>query len=344
MRRLQKKMDQLKFALYCFKKGQDLRFVKRVKTLGEEYNFVTVESYGDKEGDSAVYLIDMEEASAGFFAIHNRLLALLYFSDQYGMKAVVRYPASYCYAEDHPINGTDNPFEYFFEQPCGISLKDIEDYKLVIRYKKENSYLVNRLCGDANGYARSEADLNEMAQITAKYIRLRQPLKEELQEQIRKLLGEMPALAVHVRGTDFKRNYNGHPVRIGAEEYLLEATRIFEGGHYDRIFLATDDLEAVGLFKDKFGDKLVCYEDVVRSKGNDTVMHSAIERENHHYRLGVEVLRDMYTLAGCEGLVAGLSQVSYAAQIQRKSTGKEYRDLTILDKGINYHGKYNCPV
>ena len=55
------------------------------------------------------------------------------------------------------------------------------------------------------------------------------------------------------------------------------------------------------------------------------------------------MLRDMYTRAACDGLIAGLSQVSYAARIQKKSVGKEYGDLVILDKGINYHKKNNCP-
>ena len=60
--------------------------------------------------------------------------------------------------------------------------------------------------------------------------------------------------------------------------------------------------------------------------------------------LGVEVLRDMYSMAECDGLVAGLSQVSYAARIQKKSMGSEYEDLVILNKGINYHQKENCPA
>lgn len=343
MQRLQNKMEQFKFALYCFKKGQDARFIKRVKTIGEEYNFVTIESYGNKKSEEPVYLIDMEESHSGFFAIHNRLLALLYFADQFGMKAVVQYPASYCYAENHPVNGVENPFEYYFEQPCGIGIEDVKQYQLVLRSKKENSYLVNRLSENVNGYARSEAYLNEMARITAKYIHLKSALKEQLAEQIEQLLEREPVLAVHVRGTDFKRNYNGHPVQVGINEYLQETIKIFESGNYRRIFIATDDSEALKVFKKAFGDKLVYYKEVVRSEGNDTVMHSVIERENHHYQLGVEVLRDMYTLAECDGLIAGLSQVSYAARIQKKSVGKEYRDLSIIDKGINYHGKNNCP-
>ena len=345
MGRFKNKLEQLKFAVYCYKKGQDSRFVRTVRQLTGKNNLIYVESYGDKRNDDTVFFIDMEESHSGFFAEHNRLLAMLYFADKYDMKPVVKYHKGYCYAEKQPVNGTMNPFEYYFEQPSGISLEELKSFKRVFRSRKENSYEVNKLCDDPNGYTRSEEYLNEMARITAKYIRLNSIVKEKMDAEILELLKNDAgkALAVHVRGTDFKQNFNGHPVSVGTDEYLETAVRTFESGAYDKVFLATDDSEALEKFSKQFGDKLAFYKDVVRSKGDDTVMHSRLERKNHHYLLGYEVLRDMYTLAACDGLIAGLSQVSYAARIQKKSTGKEYSDLIILNKGINYHKKNNCP-
>ena len=182
-----------------------------------------------------------------------------------------------------------------------------------------------------------------MARITAKYIRLNTIVGTKVEEEIHALLGGGKALAVHVRGTDFKQNFNGHPVAISADEYLKETVRVFEQGGYEKVFLATDDSTALKKYQERFGENVVFYQDVVRSDGEDTVMHSDRPRENHRYLLGYEVLRDMYTLAACDGLIAGLSQVSYAARIQKKSTGKEYGSLVILEKGINYHKKNNCP-
>lgn len=359
MGRISNKLKQLKFAAYCFRKANNARFVKRVEALDKEDNLVSLESYGEKTGYAPVYFIDMEESHSGFFAEHNRLLAMLYFADKYHLKPVVRFHRGYCYAEEHPVNGTDNPFEYYFKQPGGISLTELSEYGCVLKSRKENSNLAIALNEDSNGYSRSEAYLDEMGRITGKYIRLNETVKRKLQADMEKLgiNGEFEAkqddgtgaqtagciLAVHVRGTDFKQHYNGHPVQVTIEEYLQAAVKLFERGQYTGVFLATDDTDAIAAFQKEFGDKLVFYRDVIRSSGKDTVMHSTVQRENHHYLLGFEVLRDMYTLASCEGLVAGLSQVSYAARIQKKSTGKEYRDLVILNKGINYHQKENCP-
>lgn len=162
-------------------------------------------------------------------------------------------------------------------------------------------------------------------------------IKRKMELKGKKILG------VHARGTDFKRNYNGHPIAVTAQEYLAEAKNLVETGEYDRIFLATDDTNAVRLFRNEFGSKILYYDDVTRGEGNETVMKSDSTRDDHHYKLGLEVLRDMYTLASCDGLVAGLSQVSFAARIQKFSWNQQYVDLKILDKGINYHRANNCP-
>ena len=344
MGRFNKKIEQLKFAYDCFRKGNDARFMRRVKDLDKESNLVTIENYGNESSDALLYFVDMEESHSGFFAEYNKLLTLLYFSELYQLKPVVRFHERFCYAEQHPVNGTDNPFEYYFVQPCGISPKNLVKYKYVLKSRKENSNLAIALNESSGGYARSETYLNEMAKISAKYIKLNDIVSKEIQNDIDSLgIKEESTLAVHVRGTDFKNHYNGHPVQVTIDEYLQETIRVFQEGGYERVFLATDDADAIKAFQKEFGDKVVFYQDVVRSDGNDTVMHSSLPRENHHYLLGLEVLRDMHTLASCGGLIAGLSQVSYAARIQKKSVGKEYADLVILNKGINYHQKENCP-
>jgi hypothetical protein len=341
-----KKIDKLKkmaaFAAYCFPYGDDARFVDSVKRIGREYNAVSVERFG--EGQAKVfYHIAMERSGAGFFADFNKLLAYLYFADQLALVPVVEFSRESMYAEEHPVNGTENPFEYYFEQPCGISLERMKEESAVIRSRRENVILANSLNQEKGGYTKTEEHLRQMGRIFRKYIRLNAIVKEKLHKDQERLGLEGRSLGVHVRGTDFKWNYNGHPILVRAEEYLDEAVREYEKGGYQRIFLATDDRSALKMFEEQFGERLCYYRDTVRDDGKESVMNSVSERENHHYLLGYEVLRDMYTLASCNGLVAGLSQVSYAARICRRGMADGYDSEIILDKGINYHKRYNCP-
>ena len=340
--------EQIAFLKYCFRKRNDSRFVKNVMDVSGDYSLVNMEEFGGSEVSGCIYHIKMEPSYSGFFADHNRLLSLLYYADYYGMKPVVEYGDQYSYREDHPVNGTENPFEYYFEQPCGISAEELGKYKSVLRSRKENAALAGRLNAGtvSGGYGMTEAYITALGEISRKYIRLNKTVAPMIEESLKQIIQDEPVLGVHIRGTDFKKNYNGHPVCIEAEEYLKEALRLLKDRNagYGRVFLATDDAGALRLFQDDLGDKLAYYKDVVRSDESETVMKSKSGRENHHYMLGYEVLRDMLTLAACKGLVAGMSQVSYSARIQKKSCGQEYSDLVILNRGVNYHRRENCPI
>lgn len=339
--------EQISFLKYCFQRRKDTRFVKNVMDVSKDYSLVNMEEFGGPETSGCIYHIKMEPSYSGFFADHNRLLSLLYYADYYGMKPVVEYHEKYSYREEHPVNGTDNPFEYYFEQPCGVGLEELGKYKGVLRSRKENAALAGRLNErtGSGGYGMTEEYITALGDISRKYIRLNKTVGAMIEENLQQIIQNKYVLGVHIRGTDFKKNYNGHPICVGAEEYLREARDLMDAddSEYDKVFLATDDVSAIRLFQEEFGDKLVYYKDVTRSDGDETVMKSKPTRENHRYMLGFEVLRDMMTLAACKGLIAGLSQVSYSARIQKKSSGQEYVDMRILDKGINYH-RENCPV
>ena len=334
--------QEFEFLKYCFSRRKDSRFIKNVMSLSGDHSLVHMQKMGGTKDTGILYYIKMEPSYSGFFADHNRLLTLLYYADYYGMKPVVEYGEEYTYREEHPVNGTNNPFEYYFEQPCGIGPGQLKEYKGVICSRKENVALAGiKHSGRGGSYGIPEEYLDALAKVSKRFIRLNSTVGSMIEKSVLEIKQGKRTLGVHVRGTDFKRNYNGHPICIETSEYLEEAKRVFSQKQYERVFLATDDLQAVGLFQAEFGDRLAYYDDVYRSDGKETVMKSEATRENHHYLLGLEVLRDMMTLAECDGLVAGLSQVSYSARIQKKSQGKEYDDLVILFKGINEHGE-NC--
>ena len=84
---------------------------------------------------------------------------------------------------------------------------------------------------------------------------------------------------------------------------------------------------------------MVYYDDVYRGNSTAGVHTTKGDRENHNYKLGLEVVRDMYTLAACNGLVAGMSQVSMSARITNKAFYMPYESVCIIDKGLSQNGK-----
>ena len=170
-----------------------------------------------------------------------------------------------------------------------------------------------------------------------KYCKLNTKTKLYIDENIRENLVGDRILGVHVRGTDFKQNFNGHPVPVNATDFLPLARNMMEEYRCDRIFLATDTIFAVKLFQQEFGDKLIFYNDIQRSDGDVGLHCLESDREHHHYKLGLEVLRDAYTLAACDVLLAGMSNVSFGAQFIKMAEGKKYEKVAIMNYGINHN-------
>lgn len=296
-------------------------------------------SFGSENKERCIYYIRFGGARHGFFAQFRTLLKYIAYADRFGFAPVIEWSRELPYAEKEPVHGTLNPFEYYFEQPAGISMKEAKmSYNVFLSESIHitDAFLNQELFGGENGYAVSEEYVKRMGAVVQKYIRLNKWTKEYMEHELKTLLNNKKTVGVHVRGSDYKGRYNNHPTLVPIQDYVDSAEQLMQSGKYEQIFLATDDMDAICKFEERFGGQLVYYRDVVRTDGDVSVAFSDSTRKNHHYLLGLEVLRDMYSLAECDGLVAGISQVSNCARIVKSSYGKEYENMTILDKGINH--------
>lgn len=324
--------ERVKVIWEALQKNSDEQFRKRV--LGTDCLNISVmenTNIDRKTGKSGIlYQIEMGTWGDGFFAEYKKLLNYLYFADFFQWKPCVHFSNQFTYAEDHPINGTENPFEYFFE-PI-VKMDDANEYRYYVNSREVDWEFANRL-KPVNGYDISEEYIQAMSEINQKYIKFNDITLRYLQSTD-DLLGKNKVLGVHVRLTDFKQIFLGHPVCITAEEHLKYAVDAVKKYGFNKIFLATDDVSTVDLFRKEFGKNLLYYEDVTRSSGDVSVAFSDNVRENHHYKLALEVIRDMYTLSRCNGLIAGKSQVSICAIIENRRNSP-YEFLKIVDKGNN---------
>ena len=115
--------------------------------------------------------------------------------------------------------------------------------------------------------------------------------------------------------------------------------RVYAEHGYKKVFLATDDERIIDIFKNEFQDNLFYYKGIYRSPDGEAIHYGnhKIERDHHKYNLGLEIIKDFYTLGHCAGLIAGNSNVSMCSRIVKKSQGDEYRTLDIIDKGTNHN-------
>ena len=327
------KHPRLNYLQRCLRHWRDDAFIREVLDIGKNPLKIEIRRPGDKNPGQLIYIAQTMGCD-GLFAELRFLLHEFYFCDLFGFTPVALIPPESCYSEKHPVNGTDNVFEYYFDPVSDVPLADARQSSAVVEHNFYQRMYIQKVFDMRSGYLPSEAYLDKMAELTAKYLHLNSVVAPQIADAVHSIIGGRKTLGVHVRGADFKRHYRNHPNMVTTAEYLAAADAALRAHSFERIFLATDDMDALTAFQEKFGEKVHFYVDVIRTAGDETVMRSQDTRENHHYRLGLEVLRDMYTLSACDGIVAGLSNVSLFADIAKRSRGEAFTFQNYINKGI----------
>lgn len=333
------KNEKLKFWNRCRIHRNEPAFREHVIDAYQNPEYLHLNTYGDEYKGETIYLVDEQGGGVGFFAELGVTLIKLYFADERGFTPYIHWGENYLYYEPDGIDGEKNAFLYYFAPASHVG--NISRARHVVKSEMRHYEQVKALFG-AVSYDVSEEYVDAMAQMLKKYIRYNEKTKSFLEQQSVKLLGDKKTLAVHYRGTDFRRQYNNHPVAVRIEQTIEQAQKLLNSGKYEQIFLATDENAAVLKFQEVFGDKVKVYQDTFRDEGGDeSIAFSDSDRTHHKYLLGLEVLRDEYTLTCCEGLVCGYSNVTFLARIMRRGwMEQDYCDYVLINNGI-YHNSNN---
>lgn len=323
----------LDYAVSCIKNYNDEDMCNYMRN--KSTNVFTIHGTkvaNDREG--IAYIINTGNSFSGFGAQFRRTLEALAFADYYGLVPYIQFTKDFLYSEDKPVNGKDNPFEYYFEQP---TFKNVDEaYSgLFVDYQECHRRIIEKKGFYDNMYSVTEEYIEYMAQIIREYVKLNGNTDDYITQSFVSIGLDKEYIAVHVRGTDFAVGYKNHPKMVTLEDYFNTLDSIIEEDSAVDIFLATDEAKTIVEFQKRYGNKVRYYTDVFRSSDNSPVHFSNDSRVNHHYWLGMEILRDIITLSKGKYLIACNSQVSYCSRMFKKSTFDNYKEIFVLDKGIN---------
>jgi hypothetical protein len=298
-------------------------------------DFLELHHNGEEYQGCVIYCAQETGNGIGFFAELGMTLIKLYYADERGFVPYICWGEGYVYYEPEGIDGEKNAFLHYFEPASKV--KSIDNACHVLYQESWHCNQVKALY-NAVSYDVSDAYIDAMARMLKKYIRYNEKTKKYLEEQYGALLGTKKTLAVHYRGTDFNKGYNNHPIPVQVEQEIEKVKELLQKKDYEQIFLATDENAVVELFRREFSDKVKVYEDTFRDDGSgESIAFSQSDRENHHYKLGLEVLRDQYTLTHCDGIICGYSNVTFLARVMRRAWfDGEWEDYCLIDNGL-YH-------
>ena len=259
-----------------------------------------------KHYDRIPYIIPRESTGAGLFSFFNTILPGIAYADRKNYIPVVdlmNYPNTYLYPDEV---GHVNAWEYYFEQPGGISVGDALSCREYITGRDAHywGWGAMLLLGDLDA---NREKIEFWRKLCRKYIRFTRPVLERVAEMEKNFAGRK-ILGVLVRGTDYvAMKPKNHPIPPTAEQAIAKAKEVMSEKGFDSVYLATEDKNILAKFQAAFKEKLLLPNaDYLDYDYNDPkyIAYVSSDRENDKYLRGLEYLVSMLFLSKCPGLLA----------------------------------------
>lgn len=267
---------------------------------------------------------------AGFFATLGTVLTQLAISEWLAIHPVVDLRKGNAYLDTKKVLGTNNVWEYYFEQVSEYGLSDLDSGKFRI-FRSETHHPVLSEVNNGEWY-RSLWD---------KYVRLNETTETHIHTWCEDLGLGPRTLGVHVRSGDM-RTFPGHPFPPTLDQLIGAVRETFEGGDFEDIYVAAQDHASVRSLRQHFGSRIIesaswkwssradshsspFSQSSPFSKRGVAVQNS---RAQHRYLLGLEALGDCFLLSQCGALVSGNSNVAHWSMILSESGAKKWVKLS----------------
>lgn len=275
-------------------------------------------TFGDKNPDKKFYVIKRTPGTGMFsnvlFVLNHLKIAqnnnYIPFVDMFNFPSI--------YNESKKIYGTNNSWEYFFENFTNIDIDEIYQSKNV--FITSNNFEKNFL-KDLNT-EEIKKDFRENIIVKKKYNKLVENFAEKHFKN-KKILG------VHFRGTSYKRS-PGHPFPATKKQILKKIKEIQIKEKIDKIFLVTEEKNYKDFLLSKFGSKIIYLKSPYRSNINDAF--KIYPRNIHRFKLGREAVIETLLLSKCDIFIYVTSNIASASIAWNlNSKQKKYK----INNGIN---------
>lgn len=261
---------------------------------------------------------DFKFAGVGFAGnIFITLNALTYTSMDDKMYVDMETNECVC-SENEIIDGTKNCWEYYFEQ---TKLENGEPVNVM------NSLIGANINYNDRNVFMDPKNFIPLKELFYNSFQLKPYLKTSLSEYYNENINGKTTLGVQVRLTDMKQYHNVSSL----DKYIDKINEILiEKPEIQQIFLATDDGTVIESLRKNINIPIICYEDMFRADEKNPHLHPydrfEAERDLHKYKLGIECIQEIFTLAKCDYLLkADISSVSIIASILAEDIKQVYR-------------------
>lgn len=312
------------------------RFVHKLETHFHKNNITNSE-----------YLLikrECKNAPLGLFAYYITNLAWIEYALRNGYIPVIdmKNYANTFHKENEV--GKINTYEYFFEQPCNISVDEaLKSGKARYIWKDIPDFHPN----ESLDFLYNEDIVNYYHRLAKKYVRFSPKTQKYLEEVrnnvFRKCSSNEKILGILARGTDYttlKPYY--HPIQPDVNSIIEKVNEYKEKYNCQKIYVATEDAGILEQLIKVYGNDLL-YTNQKRITATDTFLNFNKEfTARTPEQRGLDNLASIYCLSLCNGIIAGrtsgtVGAVLLAEQYEFKyifSIGRYGVDDTIIEKEL----------
>jgi hypothetical protein len=265
---------------------------------------------GNENADKIFYVVAYEwGASGGLLWIILCNLTHIHYAVSHGYIPIIDLQNYRChYLRDDDFE-QKNAWEYYFNQPVGYNLTDIQKSKNIILNKEFQSDMDN-VVTTLNFWDKTET-INFYSKIYKKYVTSNKKVMEYFNCEYNSILaGKGKVLGVLCRGTDYLYvKPHGHPVQPLPVDVVNRARQIMLEKKYSYLYLSTEDKDIYDLFSLHFGSKLLANKQN-RLAGNvfehtDAKWLGEITKNQDSYLKGLEYLSSINLLSKCDSFIGG---------------------------------------
>ena len=286
-------------------------------------------SWGAENPDKTFLVIRRAQCKAGLFSLVMTNMGLVKYALDKGYIPVIDMQSERNTYLDEEQVGRENSWEFYFEQPCGYSLKDIS--------RSRNIILSSGLIGKNNFFpedrmVKNPEEYRMWRNLFQRYFRVKKEVLEEAEALKRELFHGERVLGVLCRGTDYTNTRpKDHPIQPETADVLVKVDEVLHKQKCSYVYLATEDNDIYEMFERQYGEKLKALKTRrYHNTGKENINDISAKSGESKYQLGRDYLLTILLLADCNCLVAGSAGGTYGALLM----GKEYEYRYIFDLGI----------
>lgn len=303
----------------CIKCNEFIRKYILKAALGEE-----IKSFGKRNSQRNIYIVRRPDSQVGLFSHIITILGHLYRASEMNWDVVIDMKN---YSNIYQQKQKDNSWDYFFEQPSKITLKDAYESKNVVLSSED---IPQNRPNDSIEFFYDYKCRKIWHDLYTKYFRYSIEVQRNIQQQEEKLFGEMineKVLGVLCRGTDYtKLRPKNHPVQPSTIQMIEKIYEIKKEYRVDKIFLVTEDQEVLDKFKECFPKNELKYMDTKRfhSTKEEYLVRTMKSKKIDTKIQGIDYLTQIVLLSKCNYFLAGRTSGSVGVAIITEGFEYEY--------------------